>query len=479
MADNKGHSGVVASTARPGRPTLTFLGGAATVTGCRFLLETPESTLLIDCGLFQGLKELRLRNWDPFPIDPAAIDAVVVTHAHIDHVGYLPRLVEEGFTGSVYCTGGTADLARIVLPDSGHLHEEEAAFANRMGYSKHRPALPLYTEAQARRSLSQLDPVPFGELVTIGSDITATFRPAGHILGSATLSVEIGPGDRTVLFSGDLGRPAHPLLVAPAPPDGADVVVMESTYGGRAHDESGAIEQLADVITRTARRGGTVVIPAFAVDRTEVVLHRLRQLTADGHIPELPVYVDSPMALRALGVYRRAIAGGDADVRPELQTQSDPFDTGHLHEVTDVEASKALADAPHPSIIVSASGMATGGRVLHHLARVLPDNRNAVVLVGYQAAGTRGRLLAEGRSELKMFGTYVPVRAEVANIRSFSVHADHGELVDWLAAATQPPDITYVVHGESTAAGAVRDDIAHRLGWPAVVPAHLERVRVG
>ena len=463
---------------RPGRPVLTFLGGVGTVTGSRFLVETAESTVLVDCGLFQGLKELRLRNWERFPVDPAGIDAVVITHAHIDHIGYLPRLRKLGFGGHAMCTHGTTDLAEIVLPDSGHLQEEEAGYANRMGYSKHRPALPLYTEADAHAAAERLRPVDYEQPITVTSDITATFRPAGHILGSATIKLDLTASGRSVLFSGDLGRPTHPLLEPPCAPDGADVIVMESTYGGRRHDDTMDVEQFADVITRTAKRGGTILIPAFAVDRTEVVLYRLRELMTSGMVPELPVYVDSPMALRALHVYRKAIANGAADIRPELHAQPDPFDTGQLHEVKDVEDSKALASAPHPSIIVSASGMATGGRVLHHLARLLPDGRNAVVLVGFQAAGTRGRSLAEGASEIKMFGSYVRVRAEVANLRSFSIHADHGELIDWYRSASVPPDMTYLVHGEPVGAALLHDAIGAEHDRAVAVPAHLERVRL-
>lgn len=462
---------------------LTFLGGAGTVTGSRFLVETPTSTVLIDCGLFQGLKELRQRNREPFPHDPAAIDAVVVTHAHVDHVGWLPRLVKLGYAGPVYCSAGTADLARIVLPDSGHLQEEEAAFANRMGYSRHRPALPLYTEEDARACLERLVPLTFDDPTAVADGVTGTLRPAGHILGSSTVRLDLAgtAGDRAtrVLFSGDLGRPHHPLLAPPAPPDGADVVVMESTYGDRRHDDAGAVDALADVIGRTVRRGGSVVIPAFAVDRTEVVLHQLRALMADGLVPDVPVYVDSPMALRALGVYRRAIAEGAADIAPGLGDGPDPFDTGDLHEVHDVEASKALAFLPHPSIIVSASGMASGGRVLHHLARVLPDPRSSVILVGFQAAGTRGRALADGCDELKMFGSYVRVRAEIADIGSFSVHADHDELLAWLGSASRPPHATYLVHGEPEGARKLRADIEARLDWPAVVATQGERVLLG
>ncbi len=461
---------------RPERPTLTFLGGAGTVTGSRFLVETGRSTVLVDCGLFQGLKEYRKRNWDDFPHDPGSIDAVAITHAHVDHVGYVPRLVRLGYRGDVVCTSGTAELAGIVLPDSGHLQEEEANYANRKGFSKHSPALPLYTQAHAEAALEAFRPTDYARATRLTEDVTATFRPAGHILGSATVTLQLEATGRSVLFSGDLGRPHHPILEPPSPPDGADVVVMESTYGGRHHDDQGAVDQLADAISRTAARGGTVLIPAFAVDRTEVVLFRLRELMAASAIPELPVYADSPMALRALSVYRRAIADGSAEVRSELHGHADPFDTGQLHEVRDVEDSKALAGLPHPAIIVSASGMATGGRVLHHLARLLPDPRNTVVLVGFQAAGTRGRSLAEGSREVKMFGSFVPVRADIANIRSFSVHADHGELLDWVGAATRPPDQTLVVHGEPKGSEKLRDAIDADLGWPAVVPAHLQTV---
>ncbi len=463
---------------RPERPVLTFLGGAGTVTGSRFLIETAASTVLVDCGLFQGLKELRLRNWEAFPYDPAAIDAVVITHAHIDHIGYLPRLIKLGFQGQVFCTQATADLGAIVLPDSGHLQEEDAAFANRKGYSKHRPALPLYTEAEALDSLSHLSVVEFDTPTPVTADVSVTLQPAGHILGASTATLELAPSGRRVLFSGDLGRPWHPLLVPPAPPQGADVIVMESTYGGRHHDDDGAAEEFAQVITRTARQGGSVVIPAFAVDRTEVVLHQLRTMMEAEQIPQLPVYVDSPMALRALGVYRRAIARGSAEIRPELRGGPDPFDTGQLHEVHSVEESKSLATLAYPSIIVSASGMATGGRVLHHLARVLPERRNAVMLVGFQAAGTRGRRLVEGETEIKMFGRYLQVRAKIANIGSFSVHADHDELLQWLGSADRPPETTFLVHGESDGAQALRQAIEDELDWPAVVASPMERVRL-
>lgn len=469
----------------PEHPVITFLGAARTVTGSRYLIESPAGgRVLVDCGLFQGLKELRLRNWEPFPVDASTIDAVILTHAHIDHCGYLPALVTQGFNGPVYATKGTVDLARIVLPDSGHLQEEEASFANRVGYSKHSPALPLYTQEDAVDATRLLNHVPFGFPVEVAPGIEATFRPAGHILGSSivTLDVEAGGGavnqrtTRRVVFSGDLGRPAHPVLVAPDPVDGADVLLVESTYGDRTHDDEGALELFAKTINSTIERGGTVVIPAFAVDRTEVLLFHLRTLHESGAIPDIPIFVDSPMALAALDVYRTAISERSPDIRPEVHEGPDPFDAGNVIQVHDVEASKLIDRGDKPSIIISASGMATGGRVLHHLARFLPDRRSTVILVGFQAEQTRGRRLLEGARELKMLGRYVPVRAEVVNLPTFSIHADRDELIAWLSTAERPPETTFIVHGEAPASIALRDSIEDRLGWHAVVPRMGERV---
>lgn len=460
-------------------PILTFLGAAGTVTGSRFLIDTPRARLLVDCGLFQGLKEQRLRNWEPFPVEPASIDAVLLTHAHVDHVGYLPALHRAGFAGPVFATHGTTSLAEIVLPDSGHLQEEEAEYANRRGFSKHHPALPLYTEADAWASLSSLRPCEFGREVDVAPGVHTTFEPAGHILGSSVLRVRLADhGDRTVVFSGDLGRAGHPVLVPPSPIGQADVVLVESTYGDRRHDDSDGPEPFAAAVSDTLGRGGTVLVPAFAVDRTEVVLHHLRELVEAGRVPSVPVYVDSPMALRALEVYRRAIRTGAADVRPGLAEGPDPFDPGQLHEVRDVESSKALADVGVPSIIVSASGMATGGRVLHHLARLLPDHRNCVVLPGFQAMGTRGRQLADGASEVKLLGRYVRVRSRVVPLGSFSIHADREELVGWVGTADPAPEVVHVVHGEPGAAASLRDVLEQRLDVLSVVPRQLERVRL-
>jgi metallo-beta-lactamase family protein len=462
-----------------GGTTLRFLGGAGSVTGSRFLVEAPGARVLVDCGLYQGMRALRRRNWEPFAVDPASLDAVVLTHAHVDHCAYLPALVRQGFRGPVFATPGCTELARIVLPDSGRLQEEDAAHANRRGYSKHSPARPLYTEEDAHAALALLRTVPYGTSHSVAAGVLASFRPAGHILGSASVHLAFERGDtQGLLVSGDLGRPVHPLLEPPSPPAAAETVLIESTYGDRDHGPVDDSETLAEAVRRTCDRGGVVVIPAFAVDRTELVLHRLRELTDAGRVPRMPVYVDSPMALAALSVYRRAVAEGWPEIRPELRGKTRPFDPGDLHEVRSVDGSKALRDVDGPAVIVSASGMATGGRVLHHLEQRLPDPRHSVVLVGYQALGTRGRRLLSGEPSLKMHGRYVPVRAEIVDLTGFSVHADRGEILGWLRQAPAAPGVCFVVHGEPEASASLRDAIAKELGWNAVVPAYLERVRL-
>jgi metallo-beta-lactamase family protein len=455
------------------RPLLTFLGAVGTVTGSRFLVEAAGARVLVDAGLYQGPSALRRRNWDEFPVDPASIDEVVLSHAHLDHTGYLPRLVREGFHGPVRCTAETAELVAIVLRDSAHLQEEDATYANRTGFSKHRPALPLYDAADVERTLPLLEPVGLDEDVPIVGGITLRLRPAGHILGSATVSLVV-EGHR-VLFSGDLGRRHHPLLRPPADPPASDTIVVESTYGDRLHPLPDP-QRLAETVRRTIARGGSVLVPAFAVDRTELVLMALRRLTEAGEVPRVPVHVDSPMALAALRVYERAIAEGSPQVREDVARTSGLLDPGDLHAARTPAESRVLNAPRRPCIIISASGMATGGRIIHHLEHLLPDRRHTVVLTGYQAVGTRGRQLLEGARDVKIHGRYVPVRAEVVSIDDFSVHADAEEVLDWLARAPEPPGTAYVVHGEPESAQALVGRIRDDLGWNAVVPRYGERV---
>ena len=458
-------------------PMLRFLGAAGTVTGSRFLIDTPGQRVLIDCGLYQGRKDLRERNWAGLGVGPASIDAVILTHAHVDHCGYLPALVRDGFSGPVYCSPDTASLVGIVLPDSGRLAEEEARYANRKGFSKHHPALPLFTEEDAMTALASLVAVPFGE-EHHGGGWSFRFGRAGHILGSAWVQIRLdGDRPRTVVFTGDLGRPNHPLLSAPEPRPVADVIVSESTYGSREHDQGDPAEELGDLIRRTAARDGTVLIPSFAVDRTDVVLAHLARLTAAGAIPEMPIHLDSPMAAAALSVYRGAFLSGSADVRPEL-VGTHPFEIRGLHVIRTVDESKRLNDEDGPRIIISASGMLTGGRIIHHLVHRIQDPRNTIALIGYQAEATRGRRLAEGATSLKMLGRYWQVRAEVAHLGSMSVHADRSELVDWLGHGEGRPEVVFAVHGEPESSAGLVTAISERLGWTAVAPRLDERVRL-
>ena len=457
-------------------PVLTFLGATGTVTGSRFLIEHEDARVLVDCGLYQGLANLRRRNWETMPVEASSIDAVVVTHAHLDHCGYLPKLVRDGFAGPIVCTEDTAELASIVLRDSARLQEEDAAYANDVGFSKHRPALPLYDAGDVEKTLPLLERVEFLRPVEVAPGVRVTLQPAGHILGSATAHVAVD--DASVLFSGDLGRTGHPLLRPPADPPAADVVVVESTYGDRHHPPRDP-QLLADAIRRTIGRGGSVLIPAFAVDRTELVILELTRLMRSGQIPKVPVFVDSPMALAALAVYRRAVAQGSVQLRDEVRGSHGLLEDTDLHAIHDTAGSQRLNRPSKPCIVISASGMATGGRVVHHLAQQLPDRRNCVVLTGYQAAGTRGRQLQEGARQVKMHGRYVPVRAEIVDVQDFSVHADADETIRWLGRAPTPPGNVYVVHGEEHAAATLAARIDDELGWCAVVPRYGERVRVG
>ncbi|MFF8378436.1 MBL fold metallo-hydrolase RNA specificity domain-containing protein [Streptomyces sp. NPDC015661] len=464
------------TTPRPA--LLSFLGGVGTVTGSKFLVESDRARILLDCGLFQGFAALRRRNRERFARDATDVEAVVVTHAHLDHCGYLPRLVRQGFRGPILASAHTARLAGIVLRDSAHLQMEAARHADEHGWSKHRPAKPLYDDSDVEKTLSFLDPVPVGAEVEIMTGTRLRLHHGGHILGSAWAHLTLEDG-HTLAVSGDLGRPGHPLLLPPEPFSGADVLLMESTYGDRRHDPESARSEFSSVVTRTLARDGTVVIPAFAIDRTEVVLHELTRLRETGVLPRsVPVYVDSPMALAALDVYRDAVRERSAELRPEILARGaaalspEPFLAART-----VQESIDINSAHGPAVIVSSAGMATGGRVLHHLRRLLPDPRNAVVIVGFAAAGTRARDLVDGARTLKMFGEYVPVRAEVADVPHFSAHADAGQIVDWLRAAP-PPHTTYLVHGEPAASAALRDRIDRELGWTAVVPRPGEAVLV-
>ena len=465
---------------------LTFLGGVGTVTGSKTLVE-PESRggapdgqcLLVDCGLFQGPREIRTRNWEPFPRDPASIDAVVLTHAHLDHCGFLPALVRDGFAGPVYCSPNTAALVPIILRDSARLQEEDTAWARKKGFSRHAQPRPLYDIDDAERAIELLVPTEFGREFTPVPDLTVRLDVGGHILGSSVVTVHETSRDRTVVFSGDLGRGNHPLLAPPAPPCEADAIVLESTYGDRAHgDIDQEIDEMAAVITRTLKRGGTVVIPAFAVDRTEVLLVALRRLQEQQRIPVSPIHVDSPMALAALEVYLEAIRDRDPEIQHAVLAEGiDALDLPNLHEATTPEQSMAL-DRGGARIVISASGMGAGGRVTHHLKALLPDRDNCVLLVGYQAVGTPGRMLLDGAHEIKIHGQYVPVRAEIAEIEAFSVHADSDELIDWLSQCEPPPTQVFVNHGEPESAQALADRIRRDLDIAVDVPEVGERVRV-
>ncbi|HTW13854.1 MAG TPA: MBL fold metallo-hydrolase [Nocardioides sp.] len=459
----------------PTTSALTFHGGAGSVTGSKFLIETPRARVLVEAGLYQGLAQLRRRNWSASDFEPSTIDAIVLTHAHLDHCGYVPRLVRDGFTGPIHCTPETASLAAIVLRDSAHLQEEDARQANEGGWSKHRPALPLYDGEDVERALAQFESTDYGKVAAVAQGLDLELEPAGHILGSAIATIDLG--DTAVTFSGDLGRPGHPLLTDAAPPGPADTIVIESTYGDRAHPPSGA-HALAEVVRRTAERGGTVLIPAFAVDRTELVVLSLAELTSSGEIPRLPVYVDSPMALATLEVYRHALAERRPGTRQGIDQLTAAFRTLDLRPVHDAGDSQQLNNPSYPCIVISASGMATGGRVVHHLAHQLPSPRNSVVLTGYQAVGTRGRLLAEGARQVKIHGRYVPVHADVVALETMTVHADADDLIAWLQRAPRAPRTVYVVHGEPRSSDALASRIRDELGWTAVPPRLGERVRL-
>ena len=444
---------------------IRFLGGAGTVTGSKYLVEHDGHSLLVDCGLFQGYKQMRLRNRAPLPVLPGHIGAVLLTHAHLDHSGYLPLLAKEGFHGKVWATPATRDLAQILLPDSGHIQEEDAAFANRKGFSKHAPALPLYTEEDARRSLKLFHTVPMHKPFEPIKGWTASFSAAGHILGASSVLLEVG--GRRILFSGDLGRPDDSIMVAPDAPPAADVVVCESTYGDREHPDEDVLAELAPALQRVAARGGTAVVPVFAVGRAQALLHAIAQLKSSGQLPHgLPVYLDSPMAIHSTELFARHLG------EHRLNAQQ-CHDMGHVAKmVRTADESRAISRQHGPKVILAASGMATGGRVLHHLVQYLGDHRNMVVLTGYQAPGTRGATLANGGVQLRIHGQDLPVRAEIVQLTSASAHADAGQLMAWLRSLPTPPRRVFVTHGDMEAADRLRHRIETELRWQALVPEH-------
>ena len=461
-------------------PTVQFLGAAGTVTGSAHLVRAGGRTVLLDCGLFQGLKELRLRNWRDFPIDPAGIDAVVVSHAHVDHTGRLPLLVRQGFRGPVFCTAATRGLVEIMLPDAAHLQEEEAERANRRGYSKHHPALPLYTAGDAEAVMPLLAPRPYGTAFPVAPGIHARFRRVGHILGAASVELEIGNSPPVrVAFSGDLGRYDRPILRDPEPVSAADVLLCESTYGDRTHASADdAEEDLARIIRDGAARGGAILVPAFALGRTQELLWLLQELEEAKRIPSLPVYVDSPLAIEVTGLYGRHPEDHDAEMQERVRLNGSDWQGKRVRLVHRPEESKALNRVRGPVIIISASGMATGGRILHHLTQRLPDPRTTVLLVGFQAAGTRGRALKEGATALRMFGQEVPVRAVVECIDALSAHAGQDEILRWLDGFERPPRATYLVHGEPPAADALERLVRAR-GWTVRAAQDGETVPLG
>jgi metallo-beta-lactamase family protein len=482
-------------------PSITFLGASRTVTGSKYLLDTGSAKVLIDAGLFQGLKELRERNWQDLPIAASAIDAIVLTHAHLDHCGYLPRLVSRGFRGRVFCTAGTLDLCRIVLPDSGRIQEEDAANANRHGYTKHAPALPLYGEADAFRAVSLLQPVGYDRPMPVAEDVEVEFVNAGHLLGSSYARVRTG--GRTILFGGDLGRFNRPVLPDPTMIAEADYLLVESTYGNRVHAADDDGSQLAEVVGQTAARGGRVIVPAFAIGRVEELIYWIKRLEEQKRIPVLPVFVDSPMAIAALARYTERLRELDPEMQPEARDEKAPhgpadrhdppeerrmharherqvcaFCTERFRTISTPAESRQLTQSKTPAIIISASGMATGGRVLHHLKAALPDARNTALFVGFQAEGTRGRQLVDGAKTVKIHGEIIPVRATIGLVESMSAHADSTEILHWLGGFAKPPRKTFIVHGERVAMDALTATIGAKLGWTTAMPQQGETVQL-
>ena len=461
--------------------TLTFWGGVGTVTGSKYLIETDSARVLVDCGMFQGLKELRERNWQPPPFDARSLDAILITHAHIDHTGYLPRLVAQGFHGPVHCSRGTADLLKILLPDAARLQEEDADYRNRHKITKHSPALPLYTEEDAERTLGLIHPVAnSGEAISVAQGVQAEFRIAGHILGSSLVLVKLdGAGEdhtgRNLLFSGDLGHYHQPIIRDPVTPPACDYLVCESTYGDRLHDPENPKDALARIINDAAARNAPVLIPAFAVGRTQEIIYLIRELEEEKQVPILPVCADSPMAAAATIAYSKRVEEQDEDYASVLAAKQHPLRTHSMLACSSKQESKRLNESEGARVIISASGMMTGGRVLHHAIRLLPNPDATLVFVGYQAAGTTGRRILNGEPEVKILGQWIPVRCRIERIGSFSAHADWKEIIQWLEGMRGAPRRTFLTHGESEAANAMAGHIKDRFGWSVEVPQYGER----
>lgn len=482
---------------------LQFLGAAGTVTGSKHLINTSEDSagrqglkVLIDCGLFQGKKEWRLRNWQEMPLPAREIDAIILTHAHLDHSGYIPRMVREGFHGPIYATPPTIDLCSVLLPDSGHLQEEEAHFHNKKGTSRHQPALPLYTLKEAEDSLGLFKPVQFGEMKELSNELSFRFVHAGHILGSAMVELFFTPSSNQhkFLFTGDVGRvplpcempgasekadgikPGRVIYVGPQPAEDAELLVMESTYGKRIHPHSDVRPELAQLIQSTVHRGGSVIVPAFAVERTQKFLFILKHLMESGQIPRLPVFIDSPMAIKAVEIFMKYSNEFNQEVRELVSKYGSPLDWKGFHFALKEEESKKINEVHYPCIIVSSSGMASGGRVLHHLMQRLPDPRNQVIFIGFQAPGTRGETISHGGKTVRIYSQEIPIRAQVAMLEQFSDHADTEELLCWLKTFKKPPQTTFLVHGEPEAASLLRDTISSTLGWNLRVAQWMQKV---
>jgi metallo-beta-lactamase family protein len=474
---------------------LQFLGAAGTVTGSKHLINTSGNgtgkgglQILIDCGMFQGQKEWRVRNWQDTPVPAREIDAVILTHAHLDHCGWIPRLVKEGFRGRVYATSATIDLCSVVLPDSGHLQEEEARYHNKKGTSKHQPALPLYTLEEAEDSLKFFQPVEFHQMLELSPELSFRLVPAGHILGSAMVEVYLHEqgATRKLLFTGDIGRvpmsaevPGRVVHVGPETGEDPGLLVMESTYGNRVHPSNDVRPELAKLITDTVQRGGTIVVPAFAVERTQKFVFMVKELMESGQAPRIPVFVDSPMGIHAVEIMMKYACDFNPEACALIEKYGSPMTWQGFHFALKQEESRAINEVKYPSMIVSSSGMATGGRVLHHLMQRLPDPRNQVIFIGFQAPGTRGAIIKDGAKSVRIFSQEVPVRAQIAALEQFSDHADTSELLRWLKTFTKPPRTTFLVHGEGEAAARLRESLSSTLGWTVNIAEWLEKVPLG